>query len=51
MYLMAVGSVMSFGQEPVIKPVKLQDLSSTQHAEVMWPLEVKDQVQFLTQAS
>uniref|UniRef100_A0A0B7AVU2 CST complex subunit CTC1 n=1 Tax=Arion vulgaris TaxID=1028688 RepID=A0A0B7AVU2_9EUPU len=47
MYIMAVGTLQSCGQNPVIRPIKLQDLSCIDHAETMWPLEVLDQMNFL----
>ncbi|KAH9498486.1 hypothetical protein Btru_007631 [Bulinus truncatus] len=48
MYLMAAGALLSVGQQPVVKPFKLQDLSDDSLAETMWPLEVLDQILFLT---
>ncbi|BFZ16637.1 hypothetical protein BsWGS_19676 [Bradybaena similaris] len=47
MYVMAVGSLQSGDECPVIVPIKLQDLSSIDHAETLWPLEVIDQLNFL----
>lgn len=47
MYVMAVGSLQSGEECPVIVPIKLQDLSSINHAETVWPLEVIDQLNFL----
>ena len=51
MYLMCVGSVVRRGASPIIKPVKLQDMSHDMHAEAMWGLEVRDQLGFLTRAA
>ncbi|CAL1529537.1 unnamed protein product [Lymnaea stagnalis] len=47
MYVMAVGALQSGGPHPVIKPIKLQDLSDDVQAETMWPLEVFDQIKYL----
>ncbi|CAG5131808.1 unnamed protein product [Candidula unifasciata] len=47
MYVMAVGSLQSGEECPVMVPIKLQDLSSIDHAETLWPLEVIDQLNFL----
>ncbi|KAI8787547.1 hypothetical protein BgiMline_013413 [Biomphalaria glabrata] len=48
MYLMAVGALLAVHRHAVIKPLKVQDLSNDDHAETMWPLEVLDQVLFLS---
>ena len=41
-YLMVVGELQQTGQEPVIKVMKIQDLSTNAIAEGMWKVEVMD---------
>ncbi|KAI8508901.1 PREDICTED: recQ-mediated genome instability protein 2-like isoform X1 [Branchiostoma belcheri] len=42
MYLMVVGYVLQCGSRPVLKAVKVQDLSDQVNHKVMWNLEVTD---------
>ncbi|XP_012939120.1 recQ-mediated genome instability protein 2 [Aplysia californica] len=51
MYLMVVGSVLRLGREPVVRPVKIQDLETQPRARDLWPLEVRDQVNFLNKTT
>ncbi|CAH1243192.1 RMI2 [Branchiostoma lanceolatum] len=42
MYVMVVGYVLQCGTQPVLKAVKVQDLSNHVNHKVMWSLEVTD---------
>lgn len=47
MYIMAVGTLETGGEQPTVKPIKLQDLSELDDVDAMWPLEVLHQINFL----
>ena len=39
---MVIGEVVKNGPQPVVRGIKVQDLSNEEVLKVMWPLEVKD---------